>query len=64
VIAWCFRRVRRSASGYRFYGNRELERLEQTAVLRFIGLPLKPMRPQRTFFERPQERHPDSPLLS
>lgn len=35
----------RSASGYRLYGNRELERLEQIVALRFIGVPLKQMRP-------------------
>lgn len=35
----------RSASGYRLYGKRELERLEQITALRFIGVPLKQMRP-------------------
>lgn len=38
-------RPQRSASGYRIYGNRELERLEQIVALRFIGVPLKQMRP-------------------
>ena len=33
----------RSASGYRLYGSRELERLEQIVALRFIGVPLKQM---------------------
>jgi len=38
-------RPQRSGSGYRLYGNRELERLEQIVALRFIGVPLKQMRP-------------------
>lgn len=38
-------RPQRSTSGYRLYGNRELERLEQIVALRFIGVPLKQMRP-------------------
>lgn len=38
-------RPQRSVSGYRLYGNRELERLEQIVALRFIGVPLKQMRP-------------------
>lgn len=38
-------RPQRSASGYRLYANRELERLEQIVALRFIGVPLKQMRP-------------------
>ena len=32
---------RRSASGYRIYAERDLERLEQIVALRFLGLPLK-----------------------
>lgn len=32
---------RRSARGYRLYGNRDLARLEQIVVLKFLGLPLK-----------------------
>jgi DNA-binding transcriptional MerR regulator len=32
---------RRSSSGYRLYGRRELERLEQIVALKFIGIPLK-----------------------
>lgn len=35
----------RSASGYRLYGTRELERLEQIVALRFIGVPLKQIGP-------------------
>jgi len=35
----------RSASGYRLYGSRELERLEQIVALRFIGIPLKQIGP-------------------
>ena len=38
-------RPQRSDSGYRLYGKRELERLEQIVALRFIGVPLKQMRP-------------------
>lgn len=38
-------RPQRSASGYRLYGSSELERLEQIVALRFIGVPLKQMRP-------------------
>lgn len=34
-------RPQRSAVGYRLYGKRELERLEQIVALRFIGVPLK-----------------------
>jgi DNA-binding transcriptional MerR regulator len=34
-------RPRRTASGYRMYGERELERLEQIVALKFIGIPLK-----------------------
>ena len=32
---------RRTAAGYRLYGERELARLQQIATLKFIGLPLK-----------------------
>lgn len=35
---------RRSAAGYRLYGNRDLARLEQIVVLKFLGLPLKQIR--------------------
>ena len=35
---------RRSATGYRLYGNRDLVRLEQIVVLKFLGLPLKQIR--------------------
>ncbi len=35
---------RRSQSGYRLYGDRDLARLEQIVVLKFIGLPLKEIR--------------------
>ena len=35
---------RRSESGYRLYGERDLGRLEQIVVLKFIGLPLKEIR--------------------
>jgi DNA-binding transcriptional MerR regulator len=35
---------RRSPSGYRLYGNRDLVRLEQIVVLKFLGLPLKQIR--------------------
>lgn len=34
-------RPQRSNSGYRLYGQRELERLEQIVALRYIGVPLK-----------------------
>lgn len=34
-------RPRRTGSGYRLYGARELERLEQIVALKFIGIPLK-----------------------
>src|SRR5262245_30324719 len=33
--------ARRTDSGYRVYGIRELERLEQIVALKFLGLPLK-----------------------
>jgi DNA-binding transcriptional MerR regulator len=33
-------RPRRTSSGYRLYGRRELERLEQIVALKFIGVPL------------------------
>ncbi len=36
-------RPQRSSSGYRLYGDRELERLAQIVALRFIGVPLKDM---------------------
>lgn len=32
---------RRTSSGYRLYGRRELQRLEQIVALKFIGIPLK-----------------------
>lgn len=35
---------RRTDSGYRLYGERDLARLEQIVVLKFIGLPLKDIR--------------------
>lgn len=35
---------RRSRNGYRLYGNRDLARLEQIVVLKFLGLPLKQIR--------------------
>lgn len=38
-------RPQRTAKGYRVYGKRELERLEQIVALRFIGVPLKDMAP-------------------
>src|SRR5579862_2046118 len=38
-------RPQRSSSGYRLYGRRELERLEQIVALRFIGVPLKQIGP-------------------
>lgn len=38
-------RPQRSASGYRLYARRELERLEQIVALRFIGVPLKQIGP-------------------
>jgi DNA-binding transcriptional MerR regulator len=34
-------RPRRTAAGYRLYGARDLERLEQIVALKFIGIPLK-----------------------
>ena len=34
-------RPHRASSGYRLYGVRELERLEQIVALKFIGIPLK-----------------------
>lgn len=34
-------RPRRTPAGYRLYGRRELERLEQIVALKFIGVPLK-----------------------
>jgi DNA-binding transcriptional MerR regulator len=34
-------RPRRTGSGYRLYGQRELERLEQIVALKFIGIPLQ-----------------------
>ena len=34
-------RPARTASGYRMYAPRDLERLEQIVALRFLGLPLK-----------------------
>ena len=37
-------RPKRSQSGYRVYGLRELERLEQIVALRFLNLPLKEIR--------------------
>lgn len=38
-------RPQRASSGYRLYGDRELERLEQIIALRFIGVPLKEIGP-------------------
>jgi DNA-binding transcriptional MerR regulator len=35
---------RRSAAGYRLYGDHDLARLEQIVVLKFLGLPLKEIR--------------------
>jgi len=35
---------RRTGSGYRLYGERDLARLEQIVVLKFIGLPLRDIR--------------------
>jgi DNA-binding transcriptional MerR regulator len=35
---------RRTGNGYRLYGERDLARLEQIVVLKFIGLPLKEIR--------------------
>ena len=35
---------RRTPSGYRLYGERDLARLEQIVVLKFLGLPLKEIR--------------------
>lgn len=35
----------RTAAGYRVYGRRELERLEQIVALRFVGVPLAEMAP-------------------
>ncbi len=35
---------RRTESGYRLYGERDLARLEQIVVLKFIGLPLREIR--------------------
>ena len=37
-------RPRRTASGYRMYCDRDLERLEQIVALKFIGLPLERIR--------------------
>jgi DNA-binding transcriptional MerR regulator len=37
-------RPRRTAAGYRLYGARELERLEQIVALKFIGIPLQRMK--------------------
>jgi len=37
-------RPRRSASGYRLYRERDLERLEQIVALKFLGIPLKQIR--------------------
>src|SRR5215469_16673147 len=37
-------RPRRSESGYRLYGERDLERLEQIVALKFLGMPLKQVR--------------------
>ena len=37
-------RPRRATSGYRLYGRRDLERLEQIVALKFVGIPLKQIR--------------------
>jgi DNA-binding transcriptional MerR regulator len=37
-------RPRRSAAGYRLYGDREMARLEQIVALKFIGIPLQQIR--------------------
>jgi MerR family transcriptional regulator, thiopeptide resistance regulator len=42
-------RPQRTSSGYRMYGRRELERLEQIVALKFIGIPLKEI---KTMLER------------
>ena len=36
--------ARRSARGYRLYTDRDLARLEQIVVLKYLGLPLKQIR--------------------
>lgn len=46
-------RPRRSASGYRLYTARELERLEQIVALKFLGLPLKQIKRLLDRDERP-----------
>ena len=49
-------RPKRSDSGYRLYGPRDLERLEQIVALKFLGFPLKQI---KTLLDREARRLPD-----
>ena len=49
-------RPRRSESGYRLYGLRDLERLEQIVALKFLGLPLTEI---KTLLDREARRLPE-----
>src|SRR5664279_3181956 len=47
----------RSEAGYRLYSDRDLVRLEQIVVLKFLGLPLRSI---GTLLEREQDTLPDT----
>ncbi len=49
-------RPKRSESGYRVYGPRDLERLEQIVALKFLGLPLKEI---KALLDRESRRLPE-----
>jgi DNA-binding transcriptional MerR regulator len=48
---------RRTQAGYRLYGLRDLERLEQIVALKFLGIPLKQI---RTLFSREAHALPEA----
>lgn len=50
-------RARRAGSGYRLYGRRDLERLEQIVALKFIGVPLKEI---KSMLDRDPDDLPDA----
>src|SRR5690242_9726320 len=50
-------RPRRTDSGYRLYGQRELERLEQIVALKFIGIPLQQI---KAILDRDPSNLPDA----
>ena len=54
-------RPARTESGYRMYGVRDLERLEQIVALKFLGIPLKQIKP---LLERDASKLPDALLAA